>query len=479
MAMKGRFIKGGFIMAGSNIVQQALLFIRNIVLALLLPPEMFGIALTLVTVISALDAVSELGIELFVVRSSKFADDSFLNSMHLMLVIRGCVSAIAILLLARAFGWLFSTPEAVWAYRWLALVPLLRGFMHLDMRRFERQQNYGPGSLANLIASFVGTVVALVVGYLTKSYEAMLIAYILQTGVFVVCSHAFARSGYGLRYDKKETAELLPFSAPLILNGILLFSIVQGDRILVGSKFGMKDLASYGVLSVFTVGVTLLVAKLAHPLYLPILAEAKLGSADYDRRYIICGSVQSMMSIASILTFGIIGYAAAQLAFGSKYTIEPHLVLFLGLQSGFKIIRSWPQIGLIAYGNTKELLYANLVSLAGIGSATALVFLGHGLVHVAAAMAFGEALAALYSLARAGEKGSAVRRHGLMIYLGLCIVAAILLGAHHIGWLPVSLLPSLLLAGVGGIAAFAYINFVSVDFWSALGEILGKLRKRS
>jgi O-antigen/teichoic acid export membrane protein len=396
-----------------------------------------------------------------------------------MQVLRGIALAAILFVSADFVAWLFQSPEATWAYRALALVPLIRGFIHLDYRRFERAQNYMAGSMSHLGATVVSTFVAILYAYFFQSFYAMLAAYVVQSAVFALLTHLFAKSSYKLQYDSREFAELLPYGTPLILNGLLLFAITQGDRIVIGSKLGMTALATYGIISVFTVGIMIMVSKLAIPLYTPVLAQAVPGSPEHNRRYMICGSISAILAMAALIGFGIAGFPAAQVAFGTKYELDALLIMFLGMQTGFKILRSWPQIGLLASGDTKSILYANIVSLVGIVAASVLIANGYGLTHVAFAMASGEAISAIFTIARNGEAGSSVQRHGVLLLIGMFGVAALIGALQYLQLVPLGLIASLGLGMLIGLAALVFINLVSPDFFTAVRDMSRKALKRS
>jgi O-antigen/teichoic acid export membrane protein len=480
MAVKGKFFRGGLIVAGSSLLQQIVLFVRNLLLALALPPEQFGIALTLVTLISAHEAVSELGIELFVVRSPDPPDSNLLSSLHFLLLCRGVLSAILMFALADLFVWIFNTPEAVWVYRALALVPLAKGFLHLDLRRFERQQNYAPNSLAQLIAAVVGTISASAIAFAYHSYQAMLIAFLLQTAVYVALSHWFSESKYGLRIDRDVFSKLIPYSTPLILNGMLLFAITQGDRLLVGTRLGLIELASYGVISIFTVGVTLLAAKLGLSLYLPILADKKPGHPDYDRRYLICGSLTSLMAAGSLIFFAVLAMPMAEFAFGHRYEFSSLLLTFLGMQSAFKILRGWPQIGHLSTGATKLLLYSNLVSCLGIVLAIFAVEAGFGVVMVAGCMAIGEIAGAVFAMAKTSPEAKSARKQGGLLVVGLLALSVVFVLGQYFGYWPTTFTALLVVAFVCLALSYTAVSMICKDFATALADIsktaLGKLR---
>ena len=419
--------------AVTQVAQQALLLFRNILVARLLPPEQFGIALTLVTVVSALDAISELGIELYLIRSPDTGDHSLQDTLHSALIARGMLSATALFLMAHPVSRLFGAAEAAWAYQMLAVVPLIRSFYHLDVRRFERDLRFWPGLVNSSVAMLAGTIAAIVLALQLRDYSAMLYATILQTAVLAVGSHLLATRKYRLGRDKAQSRRLLDFGLPLLANGILLFLAMQGDRVIVGSLLGMHALAVYGAIAILTGGVTLLVNKISGSLYLPILSGSQPGEAVYERRYEFCGAISALLAILTMIVFGTVGAPLAQLAYGKAYDLPPLLVVFLGLQSGFRILRSWPQIGFLATASTKSLLIANVTSAIGLAGAAICLLLGLSLSAAAASLALGECLAALVSFLRQRQLAPGTYHVSFRFFAAVCAMAALVAAINLVG----------------------------------------------
>ena len=56
-------------------------------------------------------------------------------------------------------------------------------------------------------------------------------------------SHLVAERPYRLVLDREIMAESLRFGWPLLVNGVLLFVVFNGDRVIVGHGLGMATLA--------------------------------------------------------------------------------------------------------------------------------------------------------------------------------------------------------------------------------------------
>lgn len=431
LSTKAKFLKGGLQLAFGQLGQQGLLFLRNILVARLLPPEQFGVALTFITVLSALDALSDVGIELYLTRSHGNDDPDLQATLQLFLIIRGGIAAIGIFLLAEPIATLFGAPDAVWAYRALALVPLVRGFLHLDTKRYERHLRFWPGVVNNLTAVGLGTMAAVALAFFTRGFEAILVAYLVQYLSLVIGSRVLSEQPYRLARRKDYAKKLFSFGTPLILNGMLLFAAMQGDRILVGAAMGPQELANYGVVAILTAGVTAIVMRVTSSLYVPMLAKFTPGEDSYLRRFQLLGAATMVVAVSAMAGFAMIGLHIATLAFGAKYAISSVVVVWLGIQSAFKIFRSWRQFSFIASARTTNVLVVNIAAATGIAAGAIAIRLGYGADSVARCMAAGEILAACVAVVAGSQADPRMRATGIKYAVLVATAAALLVGFNH------------------------------------------------
>ena len=391
-------MKGGLQVAVGQLGQQLLLLARNIFTARLLPEQQFGIALTLMTVLTALDALTDLGIEVFIVRSRASNNKDMQKTLHTMMLVRGFVMALGLYLIAEPVARLFGVPQSSETYKWLAVVPLIRSFMHLDFRRFERDFRFGPGILVTFFSFLANAVVSVWVAWQTANPIAIVIGSMVQMLVLVIGSHVVAERRYGLTYNKSYASEMMQYGTPLILNGVLLFSLAQGDRVIIGSVLGVRELENYGVVSILTSGIAILVMRVTAAIYLPLLSEYEVGSPVYLKRYEACGAITAILALLTVVPLSFLGFQFTQIAFGQTYAPTPLLVALLGTQVALKIMRSWPQRALLANAQTSQLFYSNLIAATGLISAYFAARSFHNIELVAACLVISELIAALHSV---------------------------------------------------------------------------------
>jgi O-antigen/teichoic acid export membrane protein len=434
MNFKIRFFKGAMVAGMGHITLQAMLLLRNVLIARLLPPEQFGVAVTFVTILSGLDAIGELGIELFLIRSSESEKTDLQSTLHTVMIGKAILSSIVLFLLATPIAALFETTDAIWAYRALAVIPLLKGFAHLDYRRFERDLQFLPSTLVNLGSILIGTLVAIFLAFRTGSFSAMLYGNIVQTAVIVLGSHLVSRRPYQLSFNSTYFRQLRSFGTPLVLNGAVIFLASQGDRVIVGSKLGVLELATYGIATILTGGVTLLFAKVMGGIFLPALSSVVHSTQDFARRYEVCDTLTTCAALMTLIFFALLGAPFAELLYGSNYTYSPTLFTALGTLAGFKIMRNQQQIAFIALGDTKYTLTSNIIAAGGIFASFFISLSSVSIVVMVMLMAAAEACAQVYSIATLNRKFTNARDYKLLLIFSM--LAALLLVSQFAGWLP-------------------------------------------
>ena len=104
LALHKKLLKSGFDLAFGHAAQQGLRLLRNIIVARLIGPEDFGIAVTFAIVITVLQMVSDVGVEQFIIRSADGDKVDLQATLHGVIAIRGILIGIGIVLLSDLFS---------------------------------------------------------------------------------------------------------------------------------------------------------------------------------------------------------------------------------------------------------------------------------------------------------------------------------------------------------------------------------------
>jgi len=395
-----RLLRGGMVLSGGSALSQVLSLVRNLIVARLVTPEDFGVAVTFAVTLSILEAAFAHGFEKLLIQDSEGEDETLQSMLQTILVGRGFLVAALIFFSASWIAHLFSIPDATFAYQLLALVPLIRGFAHLDVKRVQRELRFAPDLGVQLLSQLVGVVVAASYAWVSGNYWAMLWGILAQVTVQTVLTHVVAVRRFRLGWRQEYTRRVLGFSWPLMLNGLVLILSSQGDRLLVGARLSVADLAIYSAAAMLLTAGLMFLAKVAGELSLPWLSAVKHDKDRYLRRHSVVGAAVATASVAVFGPLAVIGMDITRLIFGARYGGPDALVAWLALAMGLRFFRVWPIVTAMSFGDTRNLMVSNLVRGLGVFGAYFLIISGAGLVGVAAAAAIAEGLATFVAFFR-------------------------------------------------------------------------------
>lgn len=371
-ARSGGLGKASAVVTGSEVAARALTLVRSSVVAHLITRADFGLASTFALTVAALDLTSDLGIRQLVVQSPDGDDPRLIQAAHLWNVVRGVVLSLVMFLAAPAIARVFDAGDVVWAFRLLAVVPLLKGFDHLDPARFTRQMRFGPMALTGLAGEVAATAVSVAVALVIADYRAILYGLVALAAARMIATQTAAERPFRVNVDREMMRLILRFGWPLLLNGVIIFAILQGDRLLVGAFYSLEDLGGYSAAFSLSVVPALVLAKINGQLLLPVLSSRQLDEQRFRTAYSHSIAALGMMSSLMAIGFLTVGPQLLVLVFGSQYADVGVLLGILGAMQAMRLMRAAPSQAALAKGETQNTMYANAARLAGVGVAVVL-----------------------------------------------------------------------------------------------------------
>ncbi len=401
--MKGRksFLKKASAIASGKGMGMVFATIRNMAVATLIGPDHYGVAFIFAITISLLEVMGVLAWDVLLVQAEDGNDPRLQQTAHTMMLLRGLLIAAVMLLLAGPMATYFSVPEYRWAFQCLALVPLIRGLDHLDYRRVQREYKYTPDILTTLLSQGTSLVVACSLAWWLRDARAMLFGVIAQSIAFTLVTHLVAERPYRLARDRDNMRRFLDFGWPLLINGILMYLIFQGDAWIIGGAdcYSTADLGIFGIAVLLTRQPCSLVVATTHPMILPALAREQGNPERFQARYATC--VQLLSAAAVFMTLVIITFAPPALAiYDVKYTDAGLYIGWLAIAQAARILRMAPTAAALARADTKNSMFANLYRLLALGLTVVFAYFELPLSWIAVSGIFGEMIAIVYTVRR-------------------------------------------------------------------------------
>jgi O-antigen/teichoic acid export membrane protein len=366
MTLREKLLKGGMTLVVGQIVSQGLAAVRNILIARMILSEYdYGIASTMIMIISLIDALSNLGTNLLVIQHANGDQPHFLNVVHFVSSVRSLLSGLALVAISYPLACLFDVRQASWAYAVLALVPILKGLTHHDLYRLQRNYAYGPIVLQEVL----GQILTIGAWYgLTRwvnDYGSVAYLLILQAAINTMLSHIIARYPYRWAYDLALIRHVLGFGLPLMYNWVVMFLVYQAERFIVSSgsrffpaaQYNMQDTASISAAMLISSMASLFLNRVITSLFMPLLSQM---DDNFLRRYRL--TLQTASLIAGLSTIPLILFSGliVQMIYLGRYTSSGAMISFTASGQALLILRSAAHVGLLGQGRSWDCFYNNL-----------------------------------------------------------------------------------------------------------------------
>ena len=411
-----------WLVTANQIVSEGAILLRNVLLARLLGPEQMGMALMLAILLRCLEMISYLAADRLLVQARDGNTSRFQANAHGLEVMRGMLSGSLLGALATPAAFAFGHPEMAPAFVALGLVPLLRGFSHLDYRRMQRILDFGPTFRVESPANLVATLSVWPVWMLTRDYTALVWVSLVQAITHVALSHVLAVRPYRLRIEGPYLVRMLSFGWPMLLNSLLMFGVFQGDRLIVALSISAQELGSYALALQLGLLPTLVLARGSLSLLLPLLARQQDKAPAFAELYQRAMLILIALACLFFLGYALLGGQVVSLIFGTAYSLELPALALIGYALSIRIVRVGPSTAALALGDSRTLLQANLARLLGLLFSLWAGLTGLGLIFIVAGAAAGESMALLAGLSLVKHRHRVVHNWPVLLAVPACLV---------------------------------------------------------
>jgi O-antigen/teichoic acid export membrane protein len=340
-------VKGTLFLSAGRGVERGLQFLRNVIVARIVSPEDFGIAALFVMTVSFLETMSNLAVDTLLIQSPEGDKPGFQTTSQMIIALRGLSLAVVLFLIAGPVAILFDIPNATWAFRVLAVVPLIRGVAHQDTIRFQKELNFKPRIITDVASQIISTLAAFPMAVWLGDYSAILYLIIIQTLARTISSHLMAERSYTWGWEPVHAREIISFGWPLLINGILLFLILQGDRLVIGAADFIFSRETYSKTLLGLYSAAFLLSTIADeaiwsvvsPVLFSLLSKAQDCKTQFLKLYQFLVQVIVFISTPLGIFFILMGGWLMKLVYGKEYLAAELYIVWLGAAQSIRLIR--------------------------------------------------------------------------------------------------------------------------------------------
>ena len=336
-----------------NVFGHSFSLLRNAIFGYFLSPQDFGIAATFAITVSFIEIVGDMGIDKLLVQAKDGNDTRLQNNAQLFTVLRGIMSSILMLIAAPYVAMLFKIPQAQSAFYLLALVPLIRGFIHFDVKRFQRDLRFFPNLFAELIPQFIACLLAFPIVFIKTDFTAVIDLILLQSLLLVFMTHRLAKRDYEISFDQPAFKRIVGFGWPLMINAGLMFFVYQGDKFIIGAYYDIEQFGVYSAAFILTMAPALLVSKVLNSVILPFFSKKQDDLQQLNVIYLQATEITVLIISAYTVFFTLYGGAVLALVFGGNFQGNAELMAALGILWALRMLRVPATLLAMSRGDTK------------------------------------------------------------------------------------------------------------------------------
>lgn len=375
MSLRVKVMKGMGWLMGGRLIGHACSLARNILLARLIGPENLGVAATFVITLSFLEAISTLAVDRLLVQADDGDAERFQRTAQATQFLRGTALGLVLFGLSWSLASLFAAPQALPMYQAIALVPVLRGLFHLDTKRVQRDMRFDLDVKLEVVAQVAMLALVWPLCAWLGDYRAAAGLVLAGTSVQLITSHLLAQRRYGWAWDRAYTGRIVRFGWPLLVNGLLMFLILQGDTFVIGSAkkllgvpYTHADVGQFAAAAGLAMAIPAVIISIVRPVFLPLMARVQHDREQFAERAELCiqsiGLLAAVIGVATILASQVL----VRLLYGADYGLAGTIVPWLFAMQSVRLLRAAPTLAAMARGDTVATMYANLIRVFGFAA---------------------------------------------------------------------------------------------------------------
>lgn len=373
-------------------------FLRGVILARLLGPGEFGVAIILLTIAAGADLLSDGGVDQYVVRSRHGHRLKILAGVQTFRLATTASWGLLLFALAPVLAPTLSASQAALAMQWLAGAIILRGFVNLSYKVEQRQRVYGKEVRIDIIRSSAEIVVLSLAAIQLGSFWAVVFGYFANTLAAVAVSQRYAPRRFRLSLNTAILALIGRFCFPILINAGILFAAIQGDRLIIAAAVNPYQLGLYAAACTIGQAAISLVSRVTNSMILPLFGAGK--HLDKDRHRTSDRLVRCYCGISILFGVGLTAIAPllVPLVYGPAFAGLGIIIFASACVQMLQLQQTMLSSLMVSIGETRLFPLITGVRAASLPAAFPFLVQSGNIVVVPCALAVGTFLALILSL---------------------------------------------------------------------------------
>lgn len=310
-SLQQKAIRSGAWVAASSVGISFLTFLRGIILARLLTPEIFGQMAIGLMAVRLLDIFTETGFGAALIhRQTRFEEAR--DTAFTLMVLRGVGLTVLALIVAPLFAWFYDQPSLTSIISVIGLTFLLTGVRNPNIIALQKELDFRRLTYleqAGALLSFAATVG---LAFWLRNVWALVLGQLAGAAIGSGLSFLLIPGRVRFRLDADVARELFRYGRYITGVAIVLFLTGELDNAVIGKVLGMDALGYYTVAYTLANIPATYLSKLVAKVLFPLFSKLQVDPAGLRQEYarglrLIAAAVVPMAAFLVVLAPEIIG----------------------------------------------------------------------------------------------------------------------------------------------------------------------------
>lgn len=309
--------------------------LRSIVVARLLAPDDFGLIGMALTVVTGINALTTIGLDISVIKTNFKSDEELFTHLDTIWTVdlaRRVLLTILLVGLAYPAAKFYREDSLYQIILLFSLLPFIQGLQNIGLLIYRKGIDFRRIVWLELATNFLTATTTIVLVLWTRNVWALVLSQLVAAAIAVVLSYLFHPYRPHLALDKDAFSLAFTFGKYALLLGVLGYIMQMADNILLGRLYNAAVLGTYVIaynLAALPIhGIATVIVNVTFPAY------AEISTAEISRlenAFVRVFTTSSALLALTTALLMLLGDEIVLLLYGAKWAAAGTTLRILSL----------------------------------------------------------------------------------------------------------------------------------------------------
>ena len=400
-------------------------FGSSIILTRILRPDAYGIITILMSISFTLAMLSDIGTATSIVRAPNGDSPHYLNTAWTLRFGRAVMNAAILYFAAPLIVHLLATPALAAPLRVFALWFLIDGLESNSVPLAARRRQTRLIVYSEFTATLISTICTVIFCAITRSFWGMVYGLLLNRALFVSFSYLYFRDARPrFHFDPVAARDIFQFTRYIMPSSVLALLLSQFDKFVFLRFFDLRLLGIYGVAGNIAGQAESLISRTSEMVVYPRCAHNyRTDRQTFAEKYYVENARVFAATGGVVATVGGAAHFIISLLYDPRYAMAGVVLQALMVRSALMSLGSPAENLLIAAGESKVILVANIIRATAVVCGSMAGFYAFGFVGFLYGLALSALPPLIYYWIRQSKIGALIPRYELYRLAYLAVIA--------------------------------------------------------